>query len=143
MSGHGKPTARRFALDNHVIQTLQEAQWGPAPPMLPAGAQIAVLAGDPTKPVPYTLRLKFPANYTIPPHSHPTDEHVVVISGALTFGMGDTLTQDRWGNQDPRRGRVRPDAGQHESFCLHRDASHDDCAVRARAGGIQVRQPDR
>lgn len=76
---------------SHVIQTPGEAQWGPAPPMLPAGAQIAVLAGDPTKAVPYTIRLKFPANYAIPAHSHPTDEHVVVVSGALTFGMGDKL----------------------------------------------------
>jgi quercetin dioxygenase-like cupin family protein len=74
-----------------VIQTLGEAQWSSAPPILPAGAQIAVLAGDPTKAVPYTIRLKFPANYAIPAHSHPTDEHVVVVSGALTFGMGDKL----------------------------------------------------
>jgi quercetin dioxygenase-like cupin family protein len=77
----------------HVIQTPKEAQWGPAPPLLPAGAQIAVLAGDPTKAVPYTIRLKFPANYAIPAHSHPTDEHVVVASGALTFGMGEKLTK--------------------------------------------------
>jgi quercetin dioxygenase-like cupin family protein len=75
----------------HVISGLQEAQWGPAPPMLPAGAQIAVLAGDPTTAAPYTIRLKFPANYVIPAHSHPTDEHVVVVSGAVTFGMGDKL----------------------------------------------------
>jgi quercetin dioxygenase-like cupin family protein len=78
---------------NHVIQTPQEAQWGPAPPMLPPGAQIAVLAGNPTQAVPYTIRLKFPAHYAIPAHSHPTDEHVVVVSGALTFGMGETLTK--------------------------------------------------
>lgn len=76
---------------SHVIQTPGEAHWGPAPPMLPAGAQIAVLAGDPTKTVPYTIRLKFPVNYAIPAHSHPSDEHVVVVSGALTFGMGDKL----------------------------------------------------
>jgi quercetin dioxygenase-like cupin family protein len=76
---------------SHEIQTPGEAHWGPAPPMLPDGAQIAVLAGDPTKPVPYTIRLKFPANYAIPAHSHPTDEHVVVVSGALTFGMADKL----------------------------------------------------
>jgi quercetin dioxygenase-like cupin family protein len=82
-----------------VIQALDEAQWGPAPPLLPAGAQIAVMAGDPTKPVPYTIRLKFPANYAIPAHSHPTDEHVVVVSGALTFGMGDKLAKDFAGNK--------------------------------------------
>ena len=79
------------AQHDHVIQTPSEAQWGPAPPLLPAGASIAVLAGDPTKSVPYTIRLKFPANYAIPAHSHPTDEHVVVTTGALTFGMGDKL----------------------------------------------------
>jgi len=79
------------AQGQHVIQAEKEAQWGPAPPLLPPGAQIAVLAGDPGKPAPYTVRLKFPANYAIPAHSHPTDENVVVTSGAVTFGMGDEL----------------------------------------------------
>jgi quercetin dioxygenase-like cupin family protein len=83
----------------HVIQTPTEAQWGPAPPMLPAGAQIAVLAGDPTKPVAYTVRLKFPANYAIPAHSHPTDENVVVSAGALTLGMGDKLAKGAAANK--------------------------------------------
>ena|SRR5579871_2922599 len=77
----------------HVIQTPGEAQWGPAPPMLPPGASIAVLSGDPTKAAPYAVRLKFPANYAIPAHSHPTDESVVVTGGSLTFGMGDRLTK--------------------------------------------------
>lgn len=83
----------------HVIQTPQEAQWGPAPPMLPAGAQIAVLAGDPTKAVAYTVRLKFPANFAIPAHSHPTDENVVVTSGALTLGMGEKLAKGAASNK--------------------------------------------
>ena len=78
---------------SHVIQAPKDAQWGPAPPFIPAGAQIAVLAGDPTKPVPYAVRLKFPANYTIAAHSHPTDEHVVVTSGAFTVGMGDKVVK--------------------------------------------------
>lgn len=83
----------------HVIQAPAEATWGPAPPMLPAGAQIAVLSGDPTKPAPYAVRLKFPANYAIPAHSHPTDENVVVVSGALTFGMGDKLMKGAAANK--------------------------------------------
>ena|SRR5436190_1338753 len=83
----------------HVLQSPAEAAWGPAPPFVPAGAQIAVLSGDPTKPVPYAVRLKFPANYAIPAHSHPTDENVVVVSGALTFGMGDKLTRSAAANK--------------------------------------------
>ena len=77
----------------HVIQAPAEAAWGPAPPFIRAGAEIAVLSGDPTKPVPYSVRLKFPANYAIPAHSHPTDENVVIVSGALTFGMGEKLAK--------------------------------------------------
>jgi quercetin dioxygenase-like cupin family protein len=96
-------TGGSFALyaqsQQQMLQTLQEAQWGPAPPMLPAGAQIAVLSGDPTKPAPYAVRLKFPANYAIPAHSHPTDENVVVTSGAVTFGMGDKLDKKSAGNK--------------------------------------------
>lgn len=75
----------------HVMENVSAAKWGPAPPMLPPGAQIAVLAGDPTKAVPYTVRLKFPANYDIPAHSHPEDEHVVVVSGELFVQMGTKL----------------------------------------------------
>lgn len=75
----------------HVMDNLATAKWGPAPPMLPPGAQIAVLAGDPSKPAPYTVRLKFPANYDIPAHSHPTDENVAVVSGELLIGMGTKL----------------------------------------------------
>lgn len=75
----------------HVMENLSAAKWGTAPPMLPTGAQIAVLAGDPTKAVPYTIRLKFPANYDIPAHSHPGDENVTVVSGELFMGMGTKL----------------------------------------------------
>ena len=83
----------------HVLADPKEANWGPAPPMLPPGAQIAVLAGDPTKPTAYAVRLKFPSNYAIPAHSHPTDENVVAVSGAVTFGMGDRLIKEASSNK--------------------------------------------
>jgi quercetin dioxygenase-like cupin family protein len=92
-------TAVRAQSHHHVIQTAQEAQWGPAPPFVPAGAELAVLAGDPTKSTAYAVRLKFPANYAIPAHSHPTDENVVVVTGALTFGMADKLARDAAANK--------------------------------------------
>jgi quercetin dioxygenase-like cupin family protein len=85
--------------DQHVIQGLSEAKWGPAPPLLPKGAEIAVLAGNPMGKGAYTVRLKFPANYVVPAHSHPTDENVVVVSGKLTFGMGDKLSKTAAGNK--------------------------------------------
>jgi len=68
-------------------------QWGPAPPVLPKGGQMAVLAGDPGKSGPFVVRLKMPSGYKIPPHQHPTDEAVTVISGDFRFGMGDKLDE--------------------------------------------------
>ncbi|HEY7194915.1 MAG TPA: cupin domain-containing protein [Gemmatimonadales bacterium] len=64
-------------------------KWGPAPAVFPAGAKMAVLQGDPSKPELFTVRLEFPAGYTIAPHVHPTDEHITVISGTFLVGMGD------------------------------------------------------
>ncbi len=95
----GASVAMRAEHHPHAAQNLKDAKWSPAPPLLPKGAEIAVLDGDPTKPAPYTVRLRFPANYAIPAHSHPTDENVVVTSGALTFGMGDALAKKAAGNK--------------------------------------------
>lgn len=58
--------------------------------MLPAGAEAAVLFGDPTKAGLFALRLKVPSGYAIPPHTHPADEVVTVISGTTNLGMGET-----------------------------------------------------
>ena len=68
-----------------------ELKWGAAPPMLPAGAQIAVVSGDPMKAGKFTIRLKFPMNYSVPPHWHPTDEHVTLVEGKIAYGMSDRI----------------------------------------------------
>ena len=84
-------TGAAFAQHPHVLVPADQVKWGPAPPALPAGAQIAVLEGDPGQKGAITLRLQFPANYTVPPHWHSMTERVTVLSGALHVGMGDTL----------------------------------------------------
>ena len=77
--------------DGHVMQSLEDAKWGPAPPFVPAGAQMVVLAGNPMAAEPYTVYLKFPAGYAVPAHWHPTDENVTVVAGEFWMGMGDKL----------------------------------------------------
>ena len=88
-------TAAVFAQEAHVLVPPDKITWGPAPPALPAGAQISVLEGDPGQKGAVTLRLKFPANYIVPPHWHSTTERVTVLSGTLQVGMGDTLDRQR------------------------------------------------
>jgi len=65
--------------------------WRAAPPSLPKGAQMVVVSGDPAKKGPFVIRLKFPAGYKVPPHSHPSDENVTVISGLIQLAMGDKI----------------------------------------------------
>jgi len=66
--------------------------WMAGPPSLPSGVQMAVVAGDPGKKRMFTIQLKMPADYAVPPHSHPTGEVVKVISGKLHYGMSDKLS---------------------------------------------------
>lgn len=78
----------------HPMQTLENAQWGEAPPLVPPGAKIVVLDGNPGGDgTPYAVWLKFPARYRIPPHSHPKAEHVTVLRGTLFLGMGEKFDQ--------------------------------------------------
>jgi hypothetical protein len=86
-----------FAQSAHVLVPADKVQWGPAPPALPAGAEIAVLEGNPSEKGPVTLRLRFPANYNVPAHWHSMTERVTVLSGAFHVGMGDKL--DRHASQ--------------------------------------------
>lgn len=73
-----------------------DIKWGPVPPNIPPGAQLAVIAGDPSKEgQPYTIRLKMPAGYQVPAHYHPADEAATVISGLFNLGMGDKLDKSK------------------------------------------------
>lgn len=81
-----------FALagDMHTTITPGDIKWGPAPKVLPPGAEAAVLFGDPAKEGLFALRIKVPAGYAIAPHTHPANEVVTVISGATLLGTGET-----------------------------------------------------
>ena len=67
------------------------AKWAPAPADLPKGMEISLLQGDPSKPGPFVLRLKIPANTVIAPHTHSKPETVTVLSGDLYHEMGKTI----------------------------------------------------
>jgi len=82
-----------IAADDHVAVSAEQLKWGPAPPAVPKGAQIAILAGDPSKDGLYVYRVKVPAGYKVPPHIHPNDENVTVISGTFNVGMGGTFDE--------------------------------------------------
>lgn len=85
----------------HVIRlTPAELTWTAGPRMLPPGANMALIEGSPNQPGPFTFRLKFPANYRIPPHWHPVKVTVTVISGSFNMGFGNEL--------DTGKGKMLP-----------------------------------
>lgn len=76
-----------------------QVAWASAPG-LPPDWQIAVLMGDPAKAGAYVQRVKLPPNAAIPPHMHPDDENITVLSGAFGIGEGEVV--------DKAKGRVLP-----------------------------------
>jgi hypothetical protein len=74
-------------------------KWMAGPPGLPAGSTFTVVKGDPGKAGEFVILAKLPANYTVPPHHHPTDEIVRVMdAGSLSYGMGDKLDKSNAGS---------------------------------------------
>ncbi|MBI3822252.1 MAG: cupin domain-containing protein [Planctomycetes bacterium] len=81
---------------DHVMVQPDKIKWGPAPAALPAGAQMAVLAGDPSKKgMPFVIRAKLPDGYKVPAHFHPSDENVTVLKGTFMIGRGDKFAADK------------------------------------------------
>ena len=81
--------------EGHKMIAPNNLQWGDAPPGLPKGAKVAVLSGNPGAAGQFTIRLKFPRGYMIPPHWHPTDEYITVMSGAFKMAFGDNFDRSK------------------------------------------------
>jgi hypothetical protein len=99
------------AHDGHVSIEPDKIEWRDGPGSLPPGARFAVLTGDPSKAEPITLRLKLPAGYTVPPHTHPAIEHITVLEGRFHIAAGETLDKSE-GMSFPAGGFVVMPAGQ-------------------------------
>ncbi|KAB2914151.1 MAG: DUF4437 domain-containing protein [Hyphomicrobiaceae bacterium] len=71
-----------------VLVTPDKMAWksNPRNPSLEASD----LIGDSTKAGPYVQRVKFPPNKKEPPHTHPDDRNITVISGTWYIGWGET-----------------------------------------------------
>ncbi|MFW5833111.1 MAG: cupin domain-containing protein [Pseudomonadota bacterium] len=68
----------------------EDLVWGPVA-SLPPGAEITVLEGDPESAEPFTIRLRMPTGYLVPPHLQPGSARVTVLRGTFHFAHGDTF----------------------------------------------------
>ena len=83
-----------------VALTPAEMQWTTQGGLAAPGMEQLNLVGDPTKPGPYTLRLKFPKGFRIAPHTHPDSREVTIVSGTFATGYGETF--------DPAKLKILP-----------------------------------
>lgn len=60
------------------------------------GLETAVTFGDPAKPGPYVLRVRYPKGYKLMPHFHPDEWRTgVVLSGNYYFGLGEQWDESK------------------------------------------------
>ena len=103
-------------LTHHIFALPDRVEWRSGPASLPAGAQMAVIEGDPSKPALFTMRLRLPDGYRIRPHYHAADEHITVIAGTFVMGLGDTFAESR-GTALPAGGfAVMPTGTRHYAW---------------------------
>ena len=74
---------------NNKLVAPAEIQWEIGPAILPAGAQAAVLYGNPTKDGLFSMRFKLPKGYHVPPNTLSKAGLFTVISGTFRLGMGE------------------------------------------------------
>lgn len=91
--GSASAATGRSPSASQAMDHTDQIKWGPAPPIFPPGAQFAVVQGDPSVAgAMFTVRLRFPNGYIVPPHRHPTDEHVTVLRGTFLVGVGENFS---------------------------------------------------
>jgi hypothetical protein len=75
LAGQLFTTAASPASHENNAFTPETIPWGPPPPFIAPGAQLAVIEGNPGASTgDYTVRLKMPDGYRIAPHWHPSRE---------------------------------------------------------------------
>jgi hypothetical protein len=77
------PAALIYKLPNQI-------EWKEALP----GAKQAVLRGDPSKPGPYIVLIKWSPHAMSRPHFHPNDRFITVLSGTWWVGTGSKFDPD-------------------------------------------------
>ena len=90
------PQPRKHQPDEEQFRAIhsEDVQWA-AFPAFPPEARLAILVGDPSKPGPYTIRVKLPAGTKMAPHKHPEDRIYTVLSGVFYIGLGEAFDESK------------------------------------------------
>jgi quercetin dioxygenase-like cupin family protein len=79
--------AQHESHSGHSLVKPEDIKWG-SEGALP-GTEFAVISGDPSKSGQFVIRIKMRAGLKVPPHWHPMDEHITVLTGRAVLGTGE------------------------------------------------------
>ena len=100
---------------SHAVVTPGQLVWKPLIP----GAEMAVVSGDPDKKGGlYVIRIRTKGEVKVPPHWHPTDEHVTVLAGSFLMARGDKYDTSKLIELKPGAHSLMPATMPH--FGLHK-----------------------
>ena len=102
--GSTKARSQAAPIERHVTVAPEEITWQPIPPSWADGppppgytlghSEVAIIEGDPTKEgMPFVIRIRSTPGTQLPPHWHPIDENITVLSGVFCVGMGDRFDE--------------------------------------------------
>lgn len=77
----------------HVVRAAA-TPWKPCPETLPPGCEIAVLDGSPQVADLFTVRFRVLDTFVMPPHTHPKDERVTIVSGTAAVAFGAEASRE-------------------------------------------------
>jgi quercetin dioxygenase-like cupin family protein len=103
-----------------VMEIVEEGEIEWAASRFGAHLPIAILAGDPTKPGPYVVRVKFSPGHMSKPHFHQETRYILVLKGTWWAG---------WGPSGDHGATVAVPAGSfvvHHPNKIHYDGAKDD-----------------
>lgn len=86
-----KKAAPAAAAAHHTMSMQKELKWTEIAP----GWEMTVVSGNPDSTGPYVVRFRATKdNAPVPPHWHPGDENITVLSGWFKVGEGDKLDEN-------------------------------------------------
>lgn len=77
------------AQQEYTVVSADSVEWGPAPDIMPEGAELAVLVGDPAEEGIYVMRVRLPDGTEVAPHWEDKVEYITVLEGTFHVGPGE------------------------------------------------------
>lgn len=88
------PRAHQLDQDRFRAIRAEDIQWTTFA-AYPPTVHLAIMVGDPSKPGPYTIRVKVPGGQKFMPHKHPEDRVYTVLSGVFYIGLGEEFDESK------------------------------------------------